>query len=135
MIDHTLEECRPLVVVSALAMIPAVSYNHYSVSPQHAQYHAQLAVPQCIYVFRVWSIAGRKTSVLWFFIFCLGGYLAVTLWSATDNLVVADGAFHLLPKTGCYRVTYHNYPPLAVRVFVYRRFQVISLTSNTSDPL
>ncbi|KAF9523070.1 hypothetical protein CPB83DRAFT_66758 [Crepidotus variabilis] len=97
--DHTLPECMPLVVFGSLSYIPL------------------LAIPQCIYVFRAWSITGRKRSIFCFLGLCLGGYLGVLIWAATDNLTVSRGAFTLLKKTGCYRPTYDNYNAFARPIF------------------
>ncbi|KAF9522698.1 hypothetical protein CPB83DRAFT_91861 [Crepidotus variabilis] len=97
--DHSLEACKPLAIISALSYIPF------------------LALPQCTYVFRAWSITGRKVSLLWLFLGCLVAYLAILLWSATDKLTVSDAPFSLLPKAGCFRVTYRNQNPTTRAIF------------------
>ncbi|KAF9523027.1 hypothetical protein CPB83DRAFT_910972 [Crepidotus variabilis] len=97
--EHTRQACQPLVVFFSLSFAPF------------------LALPQCVYVLRAWSITGRKTSLLAIFSSCLAAYLGIVLWASTDDLRVIEAGFNTFGKAGCYRGSYRHQNPFARSIF------------------
>ncbi|KAF9527416.1 hypothetical protein CPB83DRAFT_394971 [Crepidotus variabilis] len=97
--EHTRQGCQPLVIFESLS------------------FGLLLALPQCIYVLRAWSITGRMRPLLVLFLACFGAYLTVVVWAATDDFSVGNAGFDFLGKAGCYRNLYHNQNPFARPIF------------------